>query len=211
MDSETEFLKGLIELQYGRPVEKRLQEVAQKISWAQGWPADTTAFWNAEAFMWSHKIEKEKREVIEQELSPLSWGNNLDLGCGSYSYLPSMGLDISPKMIKFNERCTSKMIADLEQPLPIAANSFDSVTAVFVFNYIQNYRQLLSEVQRILIGGGTLVMVLSAGGVQDWHRQKEVNKLSSTEWITVLQNKGFKVKFQEQERLWFFVGTKRAL
>ncbi|MBI2146022.1 class I SAM-dependent methyltransferase [Candidatus Woesearchaeota archaeon] len=208
MDLETQFLSGLIELQYGQPVEKKLAKIAKKVSWAKGWPGNKTSFWNAEAFMWSYKIDQRKRAVIQQELSALCHGKNLDLGCGAYSYIPSTGLDISPKMIEFNENCTSKIIADLEQPLPVPDTSFHSVTMIFLLNYIKNYRQLLSEVQRILKNKGRLVLVFSAVGVQDWHQQKELTKLSPPAWSKILQEQGFRVMFHEKEGIWFFTGVK---
>ena len=62
MDHETEFLCSLLELQYGQKVEEKLQHLAAHVSWAQGWPARKESFWNEEAFMWQHKIEKEKRQ-----------------------------------------------------------------------------------------------------------------------------------------------------
>src|SRR3989338_7306111 len=92
-DPETEFLSGLIELQYGKNVEKELQQYSKKVPWAKGWPLDDKAFWNAEAFMWSRKISKEKRELIKQELEFLAQGKDLDLGCGAYSYVKSIGFD----------------------------------------------------------------------------------------------------------------------
>src|SRR3989344_2039491 len=107
-DPETQFLEGLIELQYEQDVVKDLEQVAKKVPWAKGWPQDTKAFWNAEAFMWGHKIDKEVRTVIADELKELEKGNNLDLGCGSYSYLPSVGFDLSPTMLDFNENCVKK-------------------------------------------------------------------------------------------------------
>ncbi len=101
---ETAFFQGLLELQYGRNVEKKLRALAGKIPWARGWPDNKQAFWNAEAFMWQRKIDWEKREMIEKELSFLKTGKNLDLGCGAYSYVPgSVGLDISSEMLQLNE------------------------------------------------------------------------------------------------------------
>ena len=44
-----------------------------------------------------NKISKERRLLIEQELKFLFKGKNLDLGCGAYSYFPSVGFDLSEK------------------------------------------------------------------------------------------------------------------
>ena len=89
LDPETEFLSGLLELNYSAEIKTilpQLREAAQKVSWAQGWPECKKSFWNAEAFMWSHKIEKEKREMIRKELINFIDQSSclpLDLGCGS--------------------------------------------------------------------------------------------------------------------------------
>lgn len=217
MDAETEFFSGLIELQYGQEAAGKLKAAAEKISWAKGWPADNKAFWNAEAFMWSRKIDKEKRQLISQELNHLigklpagKHTNNLDLGCGAYSYLPSVGIDFSEKMLQFNDLCYEKVIGDLEKLLPFQDNHFDSATAVFVLNYIKNYRQLLSEVCRILKEKSVLMVVLCSEGVNSWQKQKEVSSFESREWKVILQKAGFAVDCYEKDGLLFFKCRKQA-
>jgi len=202
MNSEDQFLQGLLELQYGEDVQDKLKYLSKNVAWANDWPENDVSFWNAEAFMWNNKIEREKRKLIEQELSLLN-GNNLDLGCGSYSYLPSIGLDISKKMLKFNENCREKIIGNLDGPLPFNDNSFDSATAIFVFNYLTNYNLLLSEIKRVLKKEGVFVMVLSEKSVNEWQRQKEVNSFSKKEWLIILKNH-FTVKSYEKEGLLFY-------
>ena len=135
MDAETAFFCGLMELQYGRKVVPHLQELAQRIPWARGWPQDIKAFWNAEAFMWTHKINQQQRTFVKRELQFLH-GKTLDIGCGAYSYIPSVGLDFSEKMLQFNENCHTKIVANLEEILPLPNGDFDSVTAVLMLNYI---------------------------------------------------------------------------
>ena len=205
MDNETEFLSGLIELQYGQKVEEKLKKLSLNVPWAKGWPEDKKSFWNAEAFMWSRKINKEKRRIIEEELSCLSDGKNLDLGCGAFTYVKkSVGFDLSAKMLDFNDNCVEKVQGDMEGSLPFESGSFDSVTAVFVLNYVNNYQQLLSEIKRVLGKEGRFVMVLSSGQINDWQRQKEVNVFSFEKWVQVLEEKGFNVEFYENEGIWFF-------
>ena len=208
VDSETEFMQGLIELQYGLDVVEKLQDVAGRVSWAVGWPKKKDAFWNAEAFMWKHKIDKEKRKFIIEELAFLS-GRNLDVGCGAFSYVDgSVGFDLSSKMLDFNEECSEKIVGDLEGELPFTSGSFDSVTAVFVLNYVEDYVGLFSKVKRVLKDGGNFVMVLSSGKVNEWQRQKEVNSFCMGDWLSVLQGVGFNVNVKEKEGLWFFVCCK---
>ncbi len=186
-DPQTEFLQGLIELQYGRDVTAKLQPLTFQISWAAGWPANDIAFWNAEAFMWSHKIDKETRASIAHELSSLANGKNLDLGCGAYSYLPSVGFDLSPKMLECNDQCDIKIVGDIEQPLPLTNASFDSVTAIFILNYIHNLPSLLREIKRILTPTGTFVAILSKHPINNWQQQKQVQKHNPLEWQTLLK------------------------
>ena len=213
MDKETQFLCGLLELQYNATDIPAITKLSSSVAWAQGWPADNRAFWNAEAFMWSKKIDKETRQLIEKELAFLQKRRdhkNLDLGCGAYSYLPSVGFDFSEKMLQFNERCTKKVIGSLEEKLPFATASFDSVTAVFVFNYILNYQQLFCEINRILQEGGKFVMILSSTSINEWQKQKEVNSFTAQHWSLLLGYAGFKVSLTEKENLLFFQCQQKA-
>lgn len=207
MNSETEFFGGLIELQYGQEAKKKLKRLAESIPWARGWPEDKKAFWNAEAFMWQHKISKEKRRLIGEELRFLQGGKNLDLGCGAYSYLPSIGLDISDKMLQLNEQCREKITGDWEKTLPFPDGRFDSVTAVFTLNYVENHLQLLSEIKRVLKDKGIFVMILSSKEINEWQRQKEVNSFPAGEWSTILRGSGFRTDFYEKGGLLFFRGV----
>ncbi|MEW5897480.1 MAG: class I SAM-dependent methyltransferase [Nanoarchaeota archaeon] len=219
IDAETEFFSGLIELQYGRKAVSKLKAIAGKLPWAKGWPADGRAFWNAEAFMWSRKIDKSRRDLISGEISKellsLKKGKNLDIGCGAYSYVPSVGIDFSEKMLQFNDLCSEKVIGDLEKLLPFPDESFNSATAVFVLNYIRNYRQLLKEVCRVLKKKGVFVAVLSSAGVNNWQKQKEVNDFNKGEWKALLQKAvqkaGLATDFYEKEGLLFFKCRKGAV
>ncbi len=207
MDKETQFLAGLLDLQYDVADISVLTKLSSSISWAKGWPDNSHAFWNAEAFMWSKKIDKETRQLIEKELAFLQKRRdhkNLDLGCGAYSYLPSVGFDFSEKMLQFNERCFEKVVGSLEQKLPFKDAFFNSVTAIFVLNYIKNYHQLFSEIKRILRERGKFVMILSADPINDWQRQKEVNSFNVQEWLSLLKIVGFDIEWNNKDNLLFF-------
>lgn len=201
--TEDQFLEGLLELQYNVADLSALAKVASCVSWAKGWPLDSHAFWNAEAFMWPHKISKTVRKIIEQKLSFLRGKKNLDLGCGAYSYLPSVGFDLSEKMLDFNENCYEKVRGSVEKKLPFSDASFESVTAIFLLNYVKNYQQLFQEIWRILQEKGILVMVLSSAPINEWQRQKEVNRFEKERWEMLLQKSGFAVKLKEKENLLF--------
>ncbi len=203
-DAENEFLIGLLELQYGEPVEGKLKGLASDVSWAKGWPQDMRAFWNGEAFMWRKKIDMRLRGVILEELSAFNVGRNLDLGCGAFSYVSSVGFDASEKMLQFNDQCIQKVVGDLNAVLPFADGSFDSVTAVFVLNYVENLQGLLLEVKRVLVFGGRFMVVLYSGQVNEWQRQKEVKHLTFLEWREMFEKSGFQVRVWEREGLWGF-------
>lgn len=226
---ETAFFQGLIELQYGQNVQKKLRSLAAKIPWAHGWPTKKQAFWNAEAFMWQRKIDKQQRQLITQEIrreirrevailaGRLSGKRNhglrnLDLGCGAYSYLHSTaGVDLSAKMLALNERLEQKIPLDLEklrlsrQRLPFPSAAFDSVTAVFLLNYLPNHAHaaLFREIQRVLKKSGLFMMVLAAQSLEHRYRRQERAKLSFGQWKRRLRP-FFLVKAYEKEKMWFF-------
>jgi len=58
------------------------------------------------------------------------------------------------------EDSKAEIIIDLEKPLPFRNDSFDVVISINSFNYVENSRQLLSEVNRILKTDGVLVCVV---------------------------------------------------
>lgn len=205
MDKETKFFLGKLELDYGdKQAVKRLKKLTRGIGWLKGWPEDKRAFWDGEAFMWRNKISKEKRRMIKKELGFLR-GGNLDLGCGSYSYVAgSVGFDISEKMLLLNENLGERVVGDLEGKLLFGDRKFDSATLVFVLDYVKNYADLLSEVYQVLKEKGRLLVVQPAEEVGEWQRQKRVNKLNFGDWRRVLESAGFGVKFYEKEGLGFF-------
>ncbi len=219
LDPETKFLCALLELQYGQAEVKKIKPLAKEVAWAKGWPKEKKAFWNAEAFLWQRKIEKNKRELISQQLVSLLSPekvkkvqkdfSNLDLGCGSYSYLSgSTGFDFSEQMLKLNSNCKEKVLGDLEQPLPFASSAFASVTAVFVLNYVKDYPQLLKEVWRVLKASGLFVMVLAEKGVNAWEKQQQTNSLLPKQWQALLLKIGFKVEIFKKAGIIFFLARK---
>lgn len=202
MDKESEFFEELLKQQYGQEDLVKLKELSSSIEWAKGWPLNDVAFWNAEAFMWGHKISKEKRDLIASELGGLK-GRNLDVGCGAYSYVKSVGFDFSSKMLQFNSQCSEKVVGDLEEGLPDSLGNFDSVTAVFVLNYLVELEIALNAIKKVLVYGGEFVVVLSGSGLNEWQKQKQVNDFSFDEWKEVLANV-FVVEAYQKGKLWFF-------
>ena len=185
-----------------------LKELAKDVSWVKGWPEDNVAFWNAEAFMWQSKIDKEIRELITRKLKEICKGKVLDLGAGAYSYIPSIAIDYSQKMLDFNENAIEKVLGDLEKKLPFDNSSFDYVTAIFVLNYVKNVKLLLQEIKRVLRNEGIFVVVLAANKVKNWQRQKEVNSYDKEKWTKLFQEQGFNVNLDkellEKQKLYLF-------
>lgn len=232
LDKETGFFLRKLEFDYGdKKAEEKLKEPSKKISWLEGWPEDKKAFWNGEAFMWRNRISKEKRELIRKEPGFLEKKDkqkdgsgkkdkkksreksekNLDLGCGSYSYVKSVGFDTAEKMLLLNENLIERVKGDLEKRLPFEDKVFNSATMVFVLDYITNYLDLLREVFRILEKKGQLVVVQSAEEVNIWQRQKAVNRFGFKKWKRILEETGFEVIFYKKEKLGFFKCKKRKI
>lgn len=92
----------------------------------------------------------------------------LEVGCGPgalTSWLADNGAkvtatDVSPEMVRLaRERLgdrASVLIADLAEPLPFAAASFDMVVASLVLHYLADWRAPLAEFRRVLAHDGTV-------------------------------------------------------
>lgn len=184
VSKEQAFFNTLLELNYERHYNektvRRAQELAQQLPQYNQWPHEPRQFWNAEALCWNGRIEKEVRDTITQELSFLK-GFNLDLGAGSYSYVPnSVAADFAEEMLILNNSI-NKVAIDLESPLPFSDHQFDSVTMVFAIGYVQHIEQLLAEAKRVLNVGGTLAIVQSAHPVLGLHHMHYKNSYGEAE------------------------------
>ena len=96
-----------------------------------------------------------------------------------------------------------RVVGNLEGPLPFDDCSFNSVTAIFVLNYVTNIDQLVSEIKRVLKVDGTFMAVLSKTGVQTWQKQKEVHSFLQDSWSSLL-NTHFTVESYTKEGMCFF-------
>lgn len=211
LDPETQFMLELMKVQASHRCSKKAIDTASRVAWAQGWPKNKVSFWNAESFLWDVKIEQSTKQLIEQELSSLAAGRNLDIGCGAHSYVHSLyGVDFSLKMLEKNTQCAYTLEYDIEQGLPSFAFLFDSITCVFVLNYIENVDLLLRDCMKLLADQGMLVVVLCASSVSSWHSQKVAHDMASSEWKQQLEHY-FKVQFYAREGLWFFRCSKIEL
>lgn len=94
----------------------------------------------------------------------------LDAGCGSGPLSQKLvdrgalvsGFDLSPAMIEIaRERLgehAQLRVADLNEPLDYAEDSFDVVMSSLVFHYLHNWDGALCEMRRILRPGGRLIL-----------------------------------------------------
>lgn len=214
--AEQEFFNTLLELNYANERQRqtlvqKAQSIAQNIPHYSNWPHDPQHFWNAEALSWKQRIHPDVREALQEELSFLT-GRNLDLGAGSFSYVKnSVAVDFAEEMLRLND-AQQKIVADLEGTLPVADESFDSVTMAFLANYIKNVPGLLAEAKRALKVGGTLVIVQSAYPVMDVHRMHYKNSYGEAELKILLRKDWFHVRSYNRNvagrDLLFLVGEK---
>ena len=144
---------------------KKASKIADKIPEFKGWPK-AEKIWDIEAFGWTGQIPKKVRNTIKQELRKrISPGSlNLALGSGAYPYLEeSVLLDYSEEMLRAAVKYKKKVLYDINKgKLPFKKNEFDSITMVFVINYLDNPKQVFKETKRILKTNGKLIIIQSA-------------------------------------------------
>jgi len=204
-----DFLTILLRLTYIRNKKKRKQlmkrakAIANKIPEFKGWPKGKK-FWDVEALAWVVKIPKHVRQFIRKELLKrikLS-GMNLSLGSGSYPYVrKSVLLDYSEKMleqviVKFKK----KVVHDIQKiPWPFKKNTFDSISAVFIINYLKNLKKVFKEAKRVLKTKGKLIIVQSAKPLGEFYRIKEAKEYKPDDIAKILKQLGFKTKVEKKK------------
>jgi SAM-dependent methyltransferase len=94
----------------------------------------------------------------------------LDAGCGPGAHAAALvergavvtAVDASPAMVELaSERLGGEvrvLRADLAEPLPFEAGSFDAVLCSLVLHYLCDWEPALSELRRVLRSGGSLVV-----------------------------------------------------
>lgn len=80
-------------------------------------------------------------------------GKTLDIGCGRRKEPGSIGLDYNV------DATAADLIADLNQPLPFADNTFDLVRAVHVIEHLNDVIEAVDEIHRITKRGGAIYLV----------------------------------------------------
>lgn len=89
-------------------------------------------------------------------------GRTLDVGCGIGDFLKyspnAEGVDVNPALVDY---CKSKNLNALMMEfdvLPYSPNSFDNIVLDNVLEHIENPSPLLTEIERVLINGGILIV-----------------------------------------------------
>jgi len=114
----------------------------------------------------------------------------LDIGVGYDNWIEFKKCE----MIRVDRKKDSKadIIIDLEKPMPFRNDSFDIVISINSFNYVENSRQLLNEVNRILKTDGVLVCVVdnekSTSQPYVWQQRYLDRLLRVTGFHSVLSN-----------------------
>jgi SAM-dependent methyltransferase len=93
----------------------------------------------------------------------------LDAGCGRTTRLRDyrdriarlVGLDCDQAAGRENPYLDEFVLADLEQPLPLADDSFDLVYANFVVEHLRHPERAFGEWRRVLRPGGRLILLTS--------------------------------------------------
>lgn len=107
-----------------------------------------------------------------RELMPTSLAGAavLDAGCGSGAQCEWLldagadvtGIDVSPRMIEEAERrCAGRgrfLVADLAEPLPLDAGSFDGITCSLALHYLRDWTVPLRSFASALCAGGWVVL-----------------------------------------------------
>lgn len=97
-------------------------------------------------------------------------GHLLDIGCGTGLFLErylkegadrtATGIDISPGMIKKAQERYPDLpyVVGNAELLPFESDSFDSISSLLAFSYLQNPAQSLADCHRVLVPGGRLAV-----------------------------------------------------
>ncbi|MDD1778124.1 MAG: class I SAM-dependent methyltransferase [Candidatus Helarchaeota archaeon] len=120
---------------------------------------------------------KERRSLLKNSVISLPKGSAIiDVGCGRGVFvkylnelgLQTVGIDISFEALR-KSRCTGGncplVVASLEEVLPFADNSFAAIYCSEVLEHIFSVHRALSELNRILISDGLLILTVPYHGI----------------------------------------------
>jgi ubiquinone/menaquinone biosynthesis C-methylase UbiE len=149
----------------------KMKLIANKTRVLRGWPQNARVFWDNEADIWRMRVDESVRKKIWKEFKGFSQRQEskiLEIGSGNLPYLNnSVCLDVSFSMLSRNKNKNKVQASVLE--IPLKDNCFDTVYAVFLFNYIMDIGQVILECKRVLKKNGKLVIVNSVDKIDNYH------------------------------------------
>lgn len=196
-----EFMDKLKEVNYHKSTDiASLLDISEKIDYLKDWPNNPEKFWNLEAPFWYRRIDENTKQAIIEELNKNISGKTLNIGSGSFPYIDSINLDISFEMLNWNPS-KNKIQADA-LALPFKEDSFDSIIAVFVVNYIKDLNTFIKEIKRVLKKNSNLFLV-QGKSINPLHQLAENKLFSIAKFAGLLRNNGFSVRKIEKNNLIF--------
>lgn len=99
----------------------------------------------------------------------------LDIGCGGGNFFPIfaknvsssgviVGIDQSAELLAVAQKVKIKtprilMTLDMNQSLPFISESFDGVTSTFAIYYVENIKEILNEIKRVLKSSAEVLFI----------------------------------------------------
>jgi len=183
---------------------KELTELANSISSLKGWPEDKEKFWDVESYYWSLRFKGLDREFVIGKVNEHVGEKHLDLASGALPVNDScVCLDLSPEMLDMIRTDQEKVQFDIDsgKSFPFENCSFDSVSCVFILNYIENLDAVVSEIYRVLKEDGKFIIVQSAKPLHELHLKQEKHSVLYFEdkLMEVLEDNNFFVQVENYE------------
>ncbi|MBI5157293.1 MAG: methyltransferase domain-containing protein [Acidimicrobiia bacterium] len=124
---------------------------------------DSHASWWLEEIAGDPSYERDVDPMLRALVPPGGRGPILDLGCGEGRSLGrfgrTVGVDLLPSLAAVAAGRGPVVIADAAQGLPFADATFDGVYAVLVLEHVPDATPVISEMARVVRGGGWCVVV----------------------------------------------------
>lgn len=168
-------------------------------------------------FQWlwhTHKIKLAKRI-----LSQIKFNNCLDVGCASgymvsqiariFPNVKCVGIDIYDKAIEYAKRTypNIKFKVAFADKLPFKDNTFDVILFYETIEHVENPRECLKDIGRVLKKNGTLILTMDSGSLLFrlvwfvWENTKgkiwqgaHLHPFHHTELEQLIKNSNFKIK-----------------
>lgn len=128
-------------------------------------PSDKAAQRGEPSYVW-RAGQARRLEMIQQAAGPRAAGRILEDGCGVGQYLArlapaaaqAVGLEIELERAQDAQKKSPQVVCGVGEQLPFAAGHFDLVLSHEVIEHVQDDRQAVREMVRVLRPGGRLVL-----------------------------------------------------